>query len=55
MEEGGGEKQNQPNTRHFQSNIENKKEIHKISKKFKVQRVGQGLCIQQSCALRNKI
>ena len=36
----------QPNTRHFQSNTENKKEIHQISKKFKVQRVGQGLCSQ---------
>lgn len=54
MEEGGGEKENQPNTRLFQSNIEHKNEIHQISKKFKVQRVDQSIFIQQSCALRNK-
>lgn len=54
MEEGGGEKENQPNTRLFQSNIEHKNEIDQISKKFKVQRVDQRICIQQSCALRNK-
>lgn len=54
MEERGGKDENKPNTRLFQSNIEHKNEIHQISKKFKVQRVDQGLCIQQSCALRIK-